>query len=231
MFYLKKMDTMRRNQEQSDQDRRGYTRNEEDRDRNQNRYENPYRLHEQDHGNNSRRGNYRTDSNFNSEYGRRGDLDYDHQRDFNNRGGWAEFENWEERRPGGARYDGDDWYGAFNRSENQYGYVRQPESRSPYREYGLRDYEQDQENRRMREERMSDQNTRDTARARNSDRGTYGYWDTRSGQDSGRHGEPSDQQQKRPDFRDRRDDRFEQDWQDRRNQKAQNLREDRRSGY
>lgn len=217
------------------EDRRDFRENSDDRGngsgRNEGRFENPYRLHEQDHGNNSRRGNYRTDSNFNTAYGRRGDLDYDHQRDFNNNPGWAEFGTQGENRPGGARYDGDDWYGTFNRSDNQYGYVRQPEGRSPYRSYGLRDYEQDEENSRRRDARREDENFRRAARDRNSDTGEYGYRDTRSGQEWGGHGDPVGQRQNRPDFRDRREDRYDQDRSTRRNDTGYDLRNDRRNDY
>jgi hypothetical protein len=245
MFYLTTLTTMRRDLDRQDDSQRRNDRRDddsrdhrnnggargEDRGRNEGRFENPYRLHEQDHGNNSRRGNYRTDSHFNSGYGRRADLDYDHQNDFNNNPGRAEYENRGENRPGGARYTGDDWYGTFNRSDNQYGYVRQPQGRSPYREYGLRDYGQDEENRRGRDAHREDDNFRRTARNRNSDAGDYSYLNTRSGQDMGGQGDPVGQRQNRPDFRDRREDRYEQDRDTRRNDTAYDLRNDRRNGY
>ncbi|CAN5920458.1 hypothetical protein BH24BAC1_BH24BAC1_37660 [soil metagenome] len=238
---------MRRDQQDNENNRRGQERGgdnrrdrgrQEDfrgedrqRDRNEGQYENPYRLHEQDHGNNSRQGNYRTDSHFNTSYGRRGDVDYDHQNDFNQNPGRAEYRTPGENRPGGARYDGDDWYGTFNRSDNPYGRVRQPEGRSPYEEYGLRDYQQDQENSRRREENREDGQLRKWARDRNGDTGEYGYRESRSQQDFGRPGDPVGQRLHRPDFQDRREDRYEQQRETRRNDTGSNLRNDRQNDY
>ena len=90
MFHLNTKSIMRRDHDRHDRrddDRRGYDRGDDNRGnkrgenfrddnrgRNEGLFENPRSLHEQEHGNNSDRGNYRTDSHFNEGYGRRGDI-------------------------------------------------------------------------------------------------------------------------------------------------------------
>jgi hypothetical protein len=194
-------------------------------------YEEPRWLHGQEHGLNSSRGNYRTDSNFNSGYGRRGDLDYDHQNDYNRHPGRSAFGTPGENRPGGARYAGDDWYGTFNRSERSYGQVRQPQGRSPYQDYGLRDEEQDRQNSRRRDVDREDNHLRQWAQERNGDTGDYTFRDTRAQPDQARYGDPMGQDQNRPRFQDHRDDRYDQQRDHRRNETAYNLRNDRREAY
>ncbi|WP_242928336.1 hypothetical protein [Pontibacter vulgaris] len=69
----------------------------------------PRWLHEQEHGHNSSRGNYTTDSHFNLGYGRAYDKDYGDQRNFNANAEQSSMYPEGRYQSGGATYSGEDF--------------------------------------------------------------------------------------------------------------------------
>lgn len=121
-----------------------------------NRDRDPQRLHDQDHGENSRRGNYRIDSHFNRGYGEYED-DFRDTRSFNTNADQG-FKTMKGRyQVGGATYMGEDFarnsnlenpYGMTYTPDDGYNSDRHYDSRA---DYSNNDYDHLRENKRPRD--------------------------------------------------------------------------------
>ena len=144
----------------------------------QDRNTEPRWLHEQDHGENSRRGNYSIDSHFNRGYGNYED-DYRDDTSFNTNVDQGYTTRQGRYQVGGATYMGED-FTRDNNSENPYGMTFKPQDRyNSTRHYDSRaDYSN---------------NDYDDMRHNNRPRDRYGLADERFGHDVNRGGNSDDQ--------------------------------------
>ncbi|MBC5991365.1 hypothetical protein [Pontibacter cellulosilyticus] len=85
-------------------------------------------LHEQDHGQNSDRGNYTIDTHFNRGYGRNEYSQYGDTSSFNDNADYRQTSSEGRFGPGGARYTGED-YSRNQNSNNPYGMSYIPSGR------------------------------------------------------------------------------------------------------
>lgn len=123
---------------------------------NYNSYDEPRWLHEQDHGENSRRGNYRIDSHFNRGYGA-ADNDFRDETSFNTNTDQGYTSRQGRFQVGGANYMGEDFtrnsnndnpYGMSYTRDDGYNSGRHYDARADYSD---RDYDDLRENRRPRD--------------------------------------------------------------------------------